>query len=526
MSRIIAVANAKGGVGKTTTTANLASALAERGYKVLAVDLDPQASLSVSLGISVTDGLASIGEVLTSRSSLPSATIHTSENFDLVPAHHRLRNVEQELQNSRVRVYSLQNILAPVRSQYAYILLDCPANAGILTGNALAAADQVVIPFPADYLSLQALMWFLTIIKEARDRVNPRLQVAGLFLIMYDPRVKHTHEMIVEAQEKYGIEAPFFASSVRQAVAVRQAARFGQSVLKYAPSSAVAESFRGLAREIIEGKHEWEDASPAFRQALEAQLQQDRARAYVAFCEVTRVAPGLVEGWIGRAQNAADWGDAALSFAKALTLDPDSTDAREGLNASVHDRLADCGAVHISALLQVARCLSSHGQYSYAEPIYRRLTELDPNCAEAWVGLGRASLNVQEAIHYSERAVQLAPDNPEARQGLKSVQARLKDQAQDKIDEAQSLALKGERGRAHVLYRQAVQMDSDNVNGWLGCARTAPRSRQSLEFAQRALVVDPSNAQARELCDRLFASQGRASWLRRLLPLKTSSSPM
>jgi chromosome partitioning protein len=142
MSRTLAIANIKGGVGKTTTTANLAAALAERGRKVLAIDLDPQASLSLALGIPISTEGQTIREAL-SVDARPVSTllIATRENFDLVPASHGLRNLEHDLENGRVHLFALRDALAPVRGRYDYILLDCPASSGVLTGNALAAAD-------------------------------------------------------------------------------------------------------------------------------------------------------------------------------------------------------------------------------------------------------------------------------------------------------------------------------------------------------------------------------------------------
>ncbi len=257
MSRIIAVANVKGGVGKTTTTGNLCAALAERGLRVLAIDLDPQASLTISFGCKLAETTRTIGDALSANLiPLRELTIGTQEAFDLVPANHNLRQTEHYLENGRIRIFALKNALASLRSQYDYMLLDCPANAGILTGNALAAADEVVVPFPADYLAMQALGWFLQIVGEIKNRLNPALRIAGLFLSMYDPRLRHAREILAEVQTEFGIEAPFFSAAVRSTVAMKQAARAGQSILKFAPGSQAAEAYRLLAQELEKGLRE------------------------------------------------------------------------------------------------------------------------------------------------------------------------------------------------------------------------------------------------------------------------------
>ena len=324
MSRIIAIANVKGGVGKTTATANLSAALAEHGHRVLAVDLDPQASLTISLGLHLSQLPRTIGDALNSSATpLALLLVHTQEQFDLAPANHDLRTVERELENGRIRIFALRSALEPARTRYDYMLLDCPANGGILTGNALAAADEVIIPFPADYLTLQAVDWLSQLVKEMQKKINPSLRVTGLFHSMCEPSLRHDYEVTAEAQQAFGIEIPFFSAVARRNEVFQIAARAGQTVIRFAPESESAEAYRALATEIERGVHEpeTEDVYALLRQAQAALASLDKEGAYAAFSEATKLAPRIPEVWIGRAQSASEWDESMRSYSEALRVE-------------------------------------------------------------------------------------------------------------------------------------------------------------------------------------------------------------
>ena len=197
MCTILAIANVKGGVGKTTTAVNLSASLAERGRKVLAVDLDPQSSLTVSLGFDPDQVKRTILDLLDQDAEAVRAAIQiTPEDWDIIPSNSALRGLERELESEAKRIYAVGSVLQKIRKRYDYILVDCPANAGILTGAALAAADQVVIPLTPDFLGFRVLGFLIKIIKEMQKDINPKLRIAGIFLTMYDSRTRHARRSL------------------------------------------------------------------------------------------------------------------------------------------------------------------------------------------------------------------------------------------------------------------------------------------------------------------------------------------
>lgn len=254
MSRIIAVANAKGGVGKTTTAVNISAALAEAGYRVLAIDLDPQSSLTLSLGMNPLRVPGTICSLLSPGSDFLNAPIiHLQEQWDLIPANEELRALEHELDSDPKKIYTIGAGLHPFRDVYDYIILDCAASMGVLTGAALAAADSVIIPLTPDFLAFQVSAILFRIIRRVQETINPNLQIAGIFLTMYDTRTKHAREILTHIRKTYGASVPFFSAVIYLSVKLKEAPSLGQSVLKYAPQSQAARAYRVVAREIVEG---------------------------------------------------------------------------------------------------------------------------------------------------------------------------------------------------------------------------------------------------------------------------------
>ncbi len=260
MARIVAIACQKGGTGKTTTTITLGAALgAEKGRRVLLVDLDPQSSLSISAQVDVLDVTHSIYDVLqaalrkpgTLKDALDAAIIHTRlENVDVIPATLELANAELELTSSLEREKVLKAILAPLRKEYDYVLLDCPPSLGILTVNALVAADQVLIPVEADYLALRGVELFMeTTLPQIRAGLNKKLQIAGILLTKADRRTLHAREVEETLKKEYG--KLVFNTVVPHTVKFRDASIAGSTVLGFAPASPAAQAYRKVAQILL-----------------------------------------------------------------------------------------------------------------------------------------------------------------------------------------------------------------------------------------------------------------------------------
>jgi chromosome partitioning protein len=251
--RLIAIANQKGGVGKTTTTLNLGAALAERGRRVLLVDLDPQGSLTLALGLDVdslrnTIYTALLAIVQGEDVSLDVIRQSTASGMDLLPANIELSQAELDLTREPLGIYALRDALKEAHG-YDYILIDCPPSLGILTANALAAAREVVIPLQADYLALKGVDLLLKTIVKIQRRANPDLVVRGIALTLADLRTLHARE-VVEAARSSFTNVPIFNAIIPANVRLKEAPLTGQSILAYAPDSPGALGYRALAQEI------------------------------------------------------------------------------------------------------------------------------------------------------------------------------------------------------------------------------------------------------------------------------------
>lgn len=259
MTRVIAIAMQKGGVGKTTTAVNLAAALAESGRRVLAIDLDPQGNLTQHAGfdpdqVSPTVYDALKAEVNGGPGDLRVAIYETNEGFHLIPSQPELSLVEVSLINSLSRERVLAGLLDEVAPEYDYVLIDCNPSLGLLVINALTAADSVIIPIQTEYLAARgALMILSTIETIRRKRLNPHLAIEGILLTMADTRATLTRDIQQAIEQQYGDGIRIFRTIVRRSVRFAESAAAGQSILAYDPRGPGANAYRAVAKEIDKG---------------------------------------------------------------------------------------------------------------------------------------------------------------------------------------------------------------------------------------------------------------------------------
>ncbi len=248
---IIAMCNQKGGVGKTTTTINLGAALVETGRKVLLVDFDPQGSMTVGLGVSAHELDQSIYHVLMDREiSIKDLVMPTGvDGLDLVPSNIDLSAAEMRLVTEVGREQVLARVLKPIRKDYDVILIDCQPSLGLLTVNALTAADGVLVPLECEYFALRGVALLKDTIEKVRDRTNDDLQIIGLLGTMYDSRTLHGKEVLATLVEGWGDLV--FHTVIRRTVKFSDSTVAGEPITEYATTSPGAESYRQLAREVL-----------------------------------------------------------------------------------------------------------------------------------------------------------------------------------------------------------------------------------------------------------------------------------
>jgi chromosome partitioning protein len=250
VSRVYAVANQKGGVGKTTTVVSLGAYLADAEKRVLVIDIDPQANATSSLGIDKHSLQHSIYNAIVGDAPLESALVLTKRlGLDLIPAAPALAGAEIELVSLMAREHRLRQALAALRERYDYTLIDCPPSLGLLTINALTAADEVIIPIQCEYLPMEGLAQLLHTVELVRMNLNPQLGIRGLLMTMYDVRTSLAQQVVDEVRSHFPNK--IFQTIVPRSVRLSEAPSYGEPILDYSPNSPGGLAYHALAQEIV-----------------------------------------------------------------------------------------------------------------------------------------------------------------------------------------------------------------------------------------------------------------------------------